>query len=245
MKILLFGSEGRLGRTIIRKYPEVSGYGRSLDVRDSQKVIAVVDEHRPDVVINCSALTNVEYCEKYKDECWEVNFKAVETLLKASERVGANFVHFSSNYALNPVNEYGRSKKRSEDVVADRGLVLRTDLYDIHTFLVEKLLCTSENVNAYSNKFFNPISMQGFAKALFSMLNMKGLYNIATSERISMVDFGKKICNIFELDEQRVISTPYNLVLGAVDRPNEMYLEPYNNLTIEDDLRNFRNELEF
>ena len=243
MKIVLFGSEGRLGRSILIKHPEVTGYGMSYDIRDFDQVSAVLKEERPDIVINCAAVTDVEYCESHKEECWNVNCKAVETLLRASGGVKANLVHFSSNYALDPVNEYGISKRESEKVVGKRGLVLRTDLYDMHTFLVEKLLGTIENVIAYSDKFYNPISMVGLVEALFGMLKMKGLYNIGTKERISMADFGKTFCKVFGLNENRVFPAPSSDEKKSVKRPKEMYLEPYNNLSIKEDLKRFKNEL--
>ena len=40
-------------------------------------------DSRPDIIINCIALTDVDYCEEYPDEAYKANVVTVENLLDA------------------------------------------------------------------------------------------------------------------------------------------------------------------
>lgn len=243
-KIVMFGSQGRLGRILQKKYPEIVGFGREIDITNSQNLRTIIMNQKPNVIINCAAITDIELCEKEPELCRKVNYDAVKKLAELSQEVGANLVHISSDYALSPVNEYGKAKRESEKVVTPVGIVLRTDLYGKETFLIRKLVFTNDLVQAYEDKFFNPISMASFADILFEMKEKKGIYNIATLERISMFQFALKICKIFQLDEKRVSPSLSSDQNQSVKRPKELFLEPYNSLSIEEDLRRFKHELE-
>lgn len=242
--ILLTGGKGRLGSIIKSKYPEIKSFDKfSLDVTDRKKVLKIVVRENPNYIINCAAITDVEYCETHPLECWKVNTIGVRNLAEAANMVGANLIHFSSNYALNPVNEYGWSKLASESIVAQNGLVLRTDIYYTSTFLIRKLLFTKERVGAYTNVFFNPISAYSLVKILFKMLDKKGIFNIGTKEKITPYAFALKVCKTFGLDQKRVFPSKLNKTCG-VKRPAQIFLIPHNHLSIESDLRVFKDELE-
>jgi dTDP-4-dehydrorhamnose reductase len=242
--IILTGREGKLGSVIKLKHPEVKSFTKkTLDITDRPNVFKTITEEKPKYIINCAALTDSEYCEAHPTECWNVNVIGVRNLAEAANMVKAKLIHFSSNYVINPVNEYGWSKLASESIAAQNGLVLRTDMYDISTFIINKLFFTNEIVNAYNDRFFNPISIYSFVKILFNMLDKTGIYNIGTKKRLSMYEFALKICKVFNLDINRVIPLHSNEKQEKVKRPKELYLKPYNNLSILDDLRLFKNEL--
>lgn len=64
-RILLFGSQGMLGRTL---YHRLSGFDivpashSSVDIVNSDAVDALVGKVKPEVVINCAAMTQVDLC---------------------------------------------------------------------------------------------------------------------------------------------------------------------------------------
>lgn len=98
---------------------------------------------RPDWVINAAAYTAVDKAESEPDLAMTVNGEAPGALARACARLGAAFVHVSTDYVFSgeaerpwreddpiaPLSVYGRSKAVGETAVRDSGadaLVIRT-----------------------------------------------------------------------------------------------------------------------
>jgi dTDP-4-dehydrorhamnose reductase len=104
MRILVVGAAGHLGSAIVRHvaaFADVTATTRAdLDVRDHRAVEATVKRAGPDVVINCSAYTDVDRAEDEPDEALEVNAFAVKRLATAAHAAGAVFVHYSTDFVF-------------------------------------------------------------------------------------------------------------------------------------------------
>lgn len=148
-KILIVGSKGMLGNDMIQA---LNGTGfltcmdiDTLDITAKNQVDAVFTRVKPDIVVNCSAYTNVDACEEPagKAIAFAVNADGVENLAKACKQNNALLVHISTDYVFNgekkdayteddqtaPINVYGQSKYSGEQLlraVCDRHLILRT-----------------------------------------------------------------------------------------------------------------------
>ena len=137
-RVLVLGAQGQLGRRLLaiaphRKDLEVAGWGRGvLDICDAEAVGARFREWRPDLVINAAAYTAVDAAESDREAAWQVNAVAPGVLAEAARRVGAGFVHISTDYvfdgsahqpyrvedATGPLGVYGASKWAGELAVA-------------------------------------------------------------------------------------------------------------------------------
>ena len=136
---LITGRNGQLAQAFIKKF-EREGVGflapdeTHLDITDLSKVMNVIEESRPDVIINCAAYNLVDQAEKEPEKAFGVNAEGPKILAKAAHTYGSFFVHFSSDYvfdgmkenglyhendATNPLNEYGRSKLAGEKLVQE------------------------------------------------------------------------------------------------------------------------------
>ena len=145
---LITGKDGQLARAFARRLSSSSAdylpLGRSgLDVTDPDKIMEILDSYRPNVIINCAAYNHVDRAEDEPDGALRVNALGPKLLARASKKHGALLVHFSSDYvfdgtkqnglyeehdATNPINQYGKSKLRGEEGVAeetDNFLILR------------------------------------------------------------------------------------------------------------------------
>ncbi len=78
-KILITGSNGQLGREITKQYNEnkkaeliLTDY-KELDITDVNAVYGFVNQHRPEVIINCAAHTQVDKCETDVDNAYKIN----------------------------------------------------------------------------------------------------------------------------------------------------------------------------
>lgn len=69
MKILITGANGQLGRELTKQYKEKGNVELiltdvdTLDITNVNDVYKMVNETRPDVIINCAAHTAVDKCE--------------------------------------------------------------------------------------------------------------------------------------------------------------------------------------
>lgn len=117
--ILITGSNGLLGQTLVKKLKEnqeitviatskgenrikqKSGYRyEEMDISDEEDVEAIFEKYQPDVVINTAAMTNVDACEEQKDACRKLNVDAVEILLKNCEKHDSHLIQLSTDFVF-------------------------------------------------------------------------------------------------------------------------------------------------
>lgn len=153
-RVLILGSKGQLGTELQASFAgsrEILAYDRDeIDVTDSAAVRALISDFRPVVVLNASAYTAVDRAESEPDKATEINADAPGLLAEEVRRIGALFVHYSTDYvfdgtkrsayleddAPNPLNVYGRTKLAGERAVQKAGgryLIFRTSwVYGLH-----------------------------------------------------------------------------------------------------------------
>ena len=93
MKVLLTGSNGQLGKSIIKLKPIgveiISTQKKVLNLTDEKECRSAIIDINPDWVINCGAYTNVEKAESEKEIAYYTNGHALkffsEELLKTSQ----------------------------------------------------------------------------------------------------------------------------------------------------------------
>ena len=117
MKILISGSKGQLGNELqlmlaageseLGPLPqqvqgaEVACYDiDTLDITDLTAVRGVMRIEQPDVVINCSAFTNVDGCERETDAAFRANAIGPRNLAMACTETGAKLIHVSTDYVF-------------------------------------------------------------------------------------------------------------------------------------------------
>ena len=90
---------------------------------------------RPDVVVNCIALTDVDRCEREPALATQLNAALPAALARAAAVNGARLIHFSTDYvfdgalrrpyreddAPNPLSVYGATKLDGDRAIADAG----------------------------------------------------------------------------------------------------------------------------
>ena len=154
--ICIIGSSGLLGSKLIESnlgYNIIGTYNKTVFPHSNQKLIKVniknfkdcqqILYHKPSSIINAAAITNVDYCEEFKDEAYAVNVQGTQNLIKIAKSIGSKFIHISSDGIFSgkmslydeeqkpePVNYYGKTKLESEKIVKEypNHLILRTNL---------------------------------------------------------------------------------------------------------------------
>jgi dTDP-4-dehydrorhamnose reductase len=144
---LVFGATGQLGFELCRVLGErhhVVGVDRAMaDFLHPETVVAVLLRHRPAIIWNAAAATQVDALESQPDLAHQVNAETVRVIARTSRELGSVLVHFSTDYVFdgtktapyceddlpNPLNVYGRSKLAGETAIRQTGgrwAVLRT-----------------------------------------------------------------------------------------------------------------------
>lgn len=97
MKVLLFGGGGYLGRAIHARYADA--LTPRVDIADRRAVAEILDQVKPDVVINAAGKTgtpNVDWCEEHKRETVRSNVEGPVILLEELGKRSIYWVHMSS-----------------------------------------------------------------------------------------------------------------------------------------------------
>lgn len=156
MKILIVGAKGQLGRDcqkvlssdhniILLDLPE-------FDATNIEQVRQQMELHRPDVILNCAAYTQVDKAEVEKDTAYLINASIPSILAYMARSFNVHLVHISTDYVFDgkkppfnsyteddnthPLSVYGTSKLVGENTIqanCQRYAILRTAwLYGIN-----------------------------------------------------------------------------------------------------------------
>ncbi len=136
VRIEVVGSRGQLGRELLTTLAgtshRASGHDvESVDIRAPASVAALLDDVRPDAVINCAAWTRVDAAETEEAAANGVNADGPRVLAEACQQRGILLCHLSTDYVFdgtatepideaavpNPQSAYGRGKLAGEEVV--------------------------------------------------------------------------------------------------------------------------------
>lgn len=91
------------------------------DLRDADGMRGVFVRERPQLVFHAAALKHQPLLERFPREAWMTNVLGSETVLRASEAVGADVVvNISTDKAANPTCVLGDSKRIAERLTAAR-----------------------------------------------------------------------------------------------------------------------------
>lgn len=147
MKILLTGRNGQLGSEM---YRSLSTQGKvyafnsgELNLAEPRKIVDVIRDIKPDIIINTAAYTAVDKAELEPLYANNINHLAPSIMAREAEKIGSTIIHFSTDYVYdgtkqgayvesdptNPLNIYGRTKLAGDIAVSNicsRHLILRT-----------------------------------------------------------------------------------------------------------------------
>ncbi|MCX8092971.1 MAG: dTDP-4-dehydrorhamnose reductase [Candidatus Goldbacteria bacterium] len=147
MKILIFGGTGLLGSDItkvLKQENDVIPFGSTdVDISKLEAVVHSVNFHKPDIVINCAAISDVDKCEQNKELAYRVNAIGAKNVAIACNRTKSRLIHISTDYVFggnkdtpytefdipSPVNIYGETKLAGEEfikTISTNFLIIRT-----------------------------------------------------------------------------------------------------------------------
>ena len=240
MRILITGASGLLGLNLAlettRRHTVFGAVNHHALKTDAFKVIQtdllvpgavehLLERTRPDWVIHCAALANLDDCETDPLLAQQLNTELPRTLASYVARSGARLVHVSTDSVFDglrgdyseddiptPVGEYSRTKLVGELAVAEAdptAIIARVNLYgwsltgnrSLAEFFFNNL-SLHKQVMGFTDVFFCPLLANDLADLFVRMLERKlsGLYHVVSSESLSKYDFGLRLAQRFNLD---------------------------------------------
>lgn len=138
MRILIIAANGQLGvdatEYFKKKHEVIPFKDVELDITDKEKLFKTFADKKPDMVLNCAAITNVDGCETNQGLAFKVNGEGAGNVAEAAEAAGAALVHISTDYVFAgngtkpyketdptaPNTAYGKSKLEGERLVQEK-----------------------------------------------------------------------------------------------------------------------------
>lgn len=226
IRIAVTGAGGRLGKALTRAYSEdfeVVPFGRdALDLASTESVREALEPARFDLLINCAALTNVDYCETHEDEARRVNADAVGEIAGIASRKGARVIHISTDYVFagdkttpyseeddpgDAISVYGASKRLGEQKllsVSDKHLVVRVawvfgpDRPSFIDWILGRAL-EQEKVEAIGDKFSTPtftIDLAEYLKPFLADITAGGILHLCNAGQCTWREYGEYAINV-------------------------------------------------
>ena len=233
--LLVVGGTGLLGREIVRiAQPSFTYFhtevhnenAHPLDVRDAQKCTELLETLKPESIIFCSALTDVDACETNPELAYAINTHALQPFIEYCSQNHAFLVFVSTDYVFdgksgnyretdekNPVNVYGKSKSLAENLIFASGInyaIVRasvifgaTEASGKKNFVlwVYENLRNGKAVNALVDNVVSPTYNVYLAHAILEIVERKlcGVWHVASAAGISRYEMACRVKEAFGL----------------------------------------------
>ncbi len=227
-RVWIVGAKGHVGSALQQllskvKYKIYTTDKEDVDVGDRKAVSTFMAMNRPDVVINCAGITNLDVCEKNPDEAYRVNAIGARNLAIEAAAHESLIIQFSTDDVFagkgsKPLNEfddvapcsvYGKSKLAGEQMIqslSNKYVILRSSwVYGTgHDFLDDVLKAAKEKktISVSVDEIAVPTSAIELAKVItyFIENDLFGLYHVVCKGSCSRYEYAKEIQDYTGLD---------------------------------------------
>ena len=232
MKVLVIGSDGQLGlefQKISNTCNSLSWFFSTIKTLDLLKldfISSFLNDINPSVIINCAAYTSVDKAETESELADIINYKAVDIISNWTRDNNKKLIHFSTDYVFdglsqtplnensftNPVNEYGFSKLKGEQVCLlndPTSIIIRTSwLYSsfgnnfVKTMI--ELMKKNKSIKVVNDQIGSPTYAYDLAKVIVKIImyhkTESGLFHYSNEGEISWFEFARSIRELYKLD---------------------------------------------
>jgi dTDP-4-dehydrorhamnose reductase len=218
MRIYITGHKGQLGRALLERLPDAQGGDLpEVDITQPASIEAAIEAARPDLVIHCAAMTDVDGAARDPALAYRINGLGTQNVALAAARTGAAVAHISTNEVFDgrkaapyfefdataPINAYARSKVAAEWFVAHllrRFYIVRTAWLSApggrnfpHRIL--QLADERGSLRVVTDEIANPTFAGDLADALVKLIHTGryGIYHLTNAGYCSRYDYAREI----------------------------------------------------
>ena len=263
-RLLITGSSGLLGLNLALEAMtshEVIGVDRAklksapfqtlnADLLDEGAVDSVLDEARPEWLIHCAALADLEACEENPEVARRLNTDLPSALAKACKTRGIQMVQISTDAVFDgtksgvyteedepiPVSVYAQTKVNSENAVLEanpEAIVARANFFgwsmggrrSLAEFFFNNLT-NNKSMSGYTDVIFCPMHVAHLSQTLLLMLakGLHGLYHAVGPQPMSKYQFGVEIARRFGLNDGEISPKSIQASSLVARRAHNLYL---------------------
>ena len=265
-RILVTGASGLLGANLVLEaadaghhviaashlHPVASGGVEAClgDLSRPGEAERLLETFRPEWVIHCAALTDLDLCETNPSLADRLNTEMAAAVARACRAVGARLVYISTDAVFDgrrggyveddvpaPVNVYGKSKLAGEEEVArtdSEALIVRTNIFGwnprANRGLAEWFLSGLEDGRqkpGFTDVWVTPILVNDLSRLLLRMLGagLFGVYHVPGADCVSKYAFGERLARAFDLDPTLVTQASVEDAQLAAPRGRQLCLQ--------------------
>ena len=261
MKILLTGADGQVGSEIQKQAGNyncnlIACSKKDLDITRISLIRTCLEEHKPDIIINSAAYTNVDQAESKPLEAEAVNSLGPKNLAILCKEYSIILIHISTDYVFSgqkndpytefdeakPLNIYGITKLKGEKQITsilEKYIIFRTSwVFGINgkNFVktILSLLEEKDSLSIVSDQYGCPTSARSIAIAILEIcskviLNKKfpfGTYHYGSSPVVSWYSFALEIMNL--AFKKGLIKTEIDIKAISSNKYNSISKKPLN-----------------
>ena len=200
------------------------------DLTNAKETKRVLSKSKPDIIIHCAAIVNLDMCEKNRKTTDLLHIKSTKSL-SSYKNGSAKFIYISSDSVFNgktgnyteldkpdPLNYYAHSKQMGEQAALannKNSIVIRTNIYGFHVppgnSLVEWALnnfVLKNKINGFTDVIFNPVYTKQLARTIKYILEnhgkIAGILNIASTKPLSKYAFLRLLSKQFGFNQSLI-----------------------------------------
>jgi len=234
------------------------------DLRDHASLSRIMKAERPEAVIHCAAITDVDWCETNEQEAFRINTAATFELYQLAKEVGAQFVFISTDSvfsgtqnspyreedAIAPLNIYAKTKAEAEKNLnmGKDCLILRTNIFgynllDKNSFSewIQESLHNKRGLNMFEDVYFSPVLVNLFPEIIAELLVRRktGIFHLSSTGGVSKYSFALALASAFGMEDNFIKPSCLENVELKAARPKYMILDnkklcTYLKITIPD-----------
>lgn len=261
MKLLVLGGSGLIGNALLKNSKNefdilTTFYKNHISIKnvrsfqysfpnDLNNLRELLEKEKPDVLVNTMGYSNIDFCELNKSDTEMLHVEVTEKICKICENIGTKQIFLSSDYVFdgekgnyseddvpNPVNYYGLSKLKAEQLILKNPIntVIRTSViydwdYRARFFnSVIKNLQNNQEINATTDVYNSVTFLDNLVESIFKVitLNQNGIFHVVDSACVNRFEFAEMIAKIFRLDKNLI------KIASVQDEPKNIAKRPKN-----------------
>jgi dTDP-4-dehydrorhamnose reductase len=244
-KLLIIGGSGLVGSTLMHyafpKYKIHFTYNTNETTFDKihstqvnlldnrSKIINLIKEFQPDIIVNTAAHSSVDLCEKNHKIADQLHVEVTRDITDVSKDIDSKLIYFSTDAVFpgeldkkyteldqpNPINYYGKTKLQAEKIILNGSpdnVVLRTAvIYGSHkksrfTNWILQTLKENSLVDPFIDQYNTPTLVDDLAKCLLRIFekNISGLFHATGKSCLNRYEFALILADIFNLNKKLI-----------------------------------------
>jgi len=264
MRVGVTGASGMLGTELVThlsKIHKVFATSRNkgvegkniewdcFDLTDSTLLNEWLYKTKPDIVVHCAAIVDVDLCEQDINLSVKLHVDTTSVIANYLNHNNARLIYISTDSVFDgkkrgpysesdlegPLNVYARTKLMGENLTKSmsNGLVLRTNIVGWPpkggaSFVqwVFDGLTSNTQLNLFHDVCFSPLSTYDLTLIIGKIIEnpIFGLYHCASRDSISKYNFGKEMAKVFKLSDSNINKVSLDSIDFKAKRPKNMML---------------------